>query len=108
MAISPETKRLRQFFYKNSYSLVKVFGSGWKSHTAYGILENGNICLEAFDGERPKRMRLAADGQVLWAGFVEDDGSRESARMVKVRTLLRRDKRKLLSSPGRFEHHASP
>jgi hypothetical protein len=88
--MSEDKQRLREIFRQVEPRLTKVFGSGWKTHTIYGLLENGSVRIETLDGHTPKRMVIDATGKVLWVGRLENDGNRETPKTFKMRSLMRK------------------
>jgi len=91
--MSIEKQRLRELFLKVEPGLAKVFGSGWKTHTIYGVLANGTVRVETLDGRKFKRLIVADDGKVLWFGPQEKDGNRETPKTFKMRSLMRKPPR---------------
>jgi hypothetical protein len=82
-------QRLRELLQELEPTIALVFGSGWKTHTHWGLLANGDFRIETLDGRKIKRLIFSPTGKIRWKGLASDDKNREELQMFKTRTLLR-------------------
>ena len=82
-------QQLRDMLQSLEPTLTRVFGSGWKTHTHWGELANGDIRIETLDGRQIKRLVVSLAGKIRWKGLASDDRNREELQMYKTRTLIR-------------------
>jgi hypothetical protein len=94
---------LRELLQKLEPTLKVFFGSGWKTHTHWGQLANGDYRFETLDGQRIKRLIFSPDGKIRWKGLAVDDRNREELQMYKTRSLMRVRTRKRADASATIE-----
>ena len=82
-------QQLRDLLQELEPTLVKVFGSGWKTHTHWGQLANGDFRFETLDGHTIRRLVFSPAGKIRWKGLASDDRNCEELQMYKTRSLMR-------------------
>lgn len=82
-------QRLRELLQKLEPIITQMFGSGWKTHTHWGQLANGDFRLETLDGRKIKRLIFSPSGEIGWKGLASEDRNREKPQMYKTRSLMR-------------------
>jgi hypothetical protein len=86
-------QRLRELLQELEPTIALVFGSGWKTHTHWGLLASGDFRIETLDGRKIKRLIFSPTGKIRWKGLASDDKNREELQMFKTRSLMRIRKR---------------